>query len=59
MRKRRSVEQLSVEKKVEANSEAVYLPPRLVYLGDAKRMIRGAYSSGYTDSSHDWYSTGD
>jgi hypothetical protein len=59
MKELRSVEQLSIETKVEATSEEAYLSPRLVYLGDAKEIISGAYSSGYTDSSHDWYSTGE
>ena len=37
----------------------VYLPPRIVQLGKANELIRGAYSDGYTDSTHDWYSTGE
>lgn len=36
-----------------------YQPPRLIRLGKAKGMIRGALASGYTDSTHDWYSTGE
>lgn len=36
-----------------------YLAPRIVPLGKANDLIRGAYSDGYTDSTHDWYSTGE
>ena len=36
-----------------------YLPPRIVPLGKANDLIRGAYSDGYEDSTHDWYSTGE
>jgi hypothetical protein len=36
-----------------------YLPPRIVPLGRANDLIRGAYSDGYEDSTHDWYSTGE
>lgn len=59
MKELRSVEQPSIETKAEATFDEVYLSPRLVYLGDAKEIISGAYSTGYTDSSHDWYSTGE
>jgi hypothetical protein len=52
-------QQLVDAKEAEATSEAVYVPPRVVYLGSAVQLIRGAYSSGYTDSTHDWYSTGE
>jgi hypothetical protein len=36
-----------------------YLVPRIVPLGKTNDLIRGAYSDGYTDSTHDWYSTGE
>jgi hypothetical protein len=40
-------------------SAPAYLPPRIVPLGKANDLIRGAYSDGYEDSTHDWYSTGE
>ena len=38
---------------------SAYLRPRIVPLGKANDLIRGTYSDGYPDSSHDWYSTGE
>ena len=40
-------------------SETAYVAPRLVYLGEAKGMIRGSLANGYTDTHHDFYSTGE
>jgi hypothetical protein len=36
-----------------------HLPPRIVPLGKANDLIRGAYSEGYQDNYSDWYSTGE
>jgi len=35
--------------------DPVYLPPQLVFLGQATDMIHGAQASNYADNTHDFY----
>ncbi len=40
-------------------SASRYLPPRMVLLGKAEKLIRGASSSNYADQTHDFYFYGE
>jgi len=43
----------------QACPDPVYLPPRLVFLGQATEMINGNQSSNYADDTHDFYWSGE
>jgi len=49
----------NLQSKEVVSADLSYQPPQVVVIGKAKELIRGAYASGYRDSTHDWYSTGE
>jgi hypothetical protein len=43
----------------DASRESTYQPPRVVYLGKTREMIRGYWQQGTADAGYNWYITGE
>jgi len=56
---REDVQQQSDETHLNSENAADYQPPRMVLVGKTTELIRGAYSSNYSDNTHDFYFYGE